>query len=336
MGNRECVLVAGGAGFIGSHVCKRLAGAGFQPVVYDNLSRGYKSSVKWGPLEIGDIADRVRVREVLNQYHPIAVMHFSAFINVGESVNNPLLYYSNNAGSTAIFLQSIVEHGILPFIFSSTAAVYGLPDAIPIDEDHPHRPINAYGSSKLHVEHMLGDANKAHGLPWVALRYFNAAGSDPDGEIGEKHEPETHLIPLVLRAALTGTPVSIFGDDYDTPDGTCVRDYIHVNDLADAHILALKYLLGGGKSCGMNLANSQGFSVREVIATAERVCGHPIAVKVAPRRPGDPPFLIGKAERAKTLLGWAPTRSDLEMQVRDAWNWLKTHRRATVSQNIDQ
>lgn len=320
------VLVAGGAGFIGSHVCKRLAGEGFRPVVLDNLSRGYKSAVKWGPLEVGDIADRSRVREVLGRYRPIAVMHFSAFINVGESVTNPLLYYSNNAGSTAIFLQSVVEHGILPFVFSSTAAIYGLPDAVPIDEDHPHRPINPYGYSKLHVEHMLEDANKAHELPWVALRYFNAAGSDPDGEIGEQHEPETHLIPLVLRAALTGSPVSIYGEDYDTPDGTCVRDYIHVNDLADAHILALKYLLSGGQSCSMNLANCRGFSVREVIATAERVCGRPIAVKMAPRRAGDPAVLIGKAERARTLLGWTPARSDLELQVRDAWNWIQCHR----------
>src|SRR5882724_1936237 len=327
MGIPENILVAGGAGFIGSHVCKRLASVGFQPIVLDNLSRGYKSAVKWGPLEVGDIADRARVREVLDQYHPIAVMHFSAFINVGESVTNPLLYYSNNAGSTAIFLQSIVEHGILPFVFSSTAAVYGLPDAVPIDEDHPHRPINPYGSSKLHVEHMLEDVNKAHDLPWVALRYFNAAGSDPDGEIGEQHDPETHLIPLVLRAALTGSPVSIYGDDYDTSDGTCIRDYVHVNDLADAHILALKYLLGDGKSCSMNLANSRGFSVKEVIAAAERVCGRPIAVKLAPRRPGDPAILIGKTERAKALLGWSPARSDLELQVRDAWNWFRVHRR---------
>jgi UDP-glucose-4-epimerase GalE len=192
---------------------------------------------------------------------------------------------------------------------------------VPVDEDHPHRPINPYGRSKLYVEHMLADANQASGLPWVALRYFNAAGCDPDGEIGERHDPETHLIPIVVRAALTSATVSIFGDDYDTPDGTCIRDYIHVNDLADAHILALKYLARGGKSCGINLANSQGFSVKEVLATVERVCGRSVAVKVGPRRPGDPAVLIGKTERAKELLGWSPKRSDLELQVRDAWNW---------------
>lgn len=327
MGQETNVLVTGGAGFIGSHVCKRLAANGFRPVVLDNLSRGFESAVKWGPLEVGDISDRQRVRDILGRYKPIAVMHFSAFINVGESATNPLLYYANNAGSTAVLLQSIVEHGPLPFVFSSTAAVYGLPEAIPIDEDHPRRPINPYGNSKLYVEQMLEDANKAHGLPWVALRYFNAAGSDPEGEIGERHEPETHLIPLILLAALANSAVSIFGDDYATPDGTCIRDYIHVNDLADAHILALKYLLGGGKSCGINLANSRGFSVKEVIAAAERVCGRPIAVKLAPRRPGDPAILIGKTDRAKTLLGWSPARSDLELQVRDAWNWFRVHRR---------
>lgn len=315
------VLVTGGAGFIGSHVCKRLAAAGYQPIVLDNLSRGFRSSVKWGPLEVADIGDGVRVREILGRYRPVGVMHFSAFTSVGESVQQPALYYSNNVGATAVLLQAVIEHGALPFVFSSTAAIYGNPASVPVDEDHPHRPINPYGRSKLYVEHMLADANQASGLPWVALRYFNAAGSDPDGEIGERHDPETHLIPIIVRAALTGSTVSIFGDDYDTPDGTCIRDYIHVNDLADAHILALKYLVGGGKSCGINLANSKGFSVKEVLATVERVCGRSVAVKIGPRRPGDPAVLIGKTERAKELLGWSPKRSDLELQVRDAWNW---------------
>jgi UDP-arabinose 4-epimerase len=318
------VLVTGGAGYIGSHACKRLAASGFRPVVLDNLSRGHKQAVKWGPLEVGDIADRALVRALLEKYQPVAVMHFSAFTYVGESVADPMLYYTNNVGSTAALLQSVIAHKPLPFVFSSTAATYGMPDAVPIPEDHPQRPINPYGFSKLFVEQMLADAHAAHKLPWVALRYFNAAGSDPDGEIGEDHDPETHLIPLVIRAALKGTPISVFGDDYPTPDGTCIRDYVHVMDIAEAHVLALKYLLGGGKSCGMNLANARGFSVKEVIAAAERVCGHPIALKIGPRRPGDPARLIGSPDRSRSLLGWKPARSDLEAQIRDAYNWFKS------------
>ncbi len=317
------IIVTGGAGFIGSHVCKILAAKGFEPVVFDNLSRGNRWAVKWGPLEVGDIADSARLRTVLQQYRPAAVMHFAAYAYVGESVENPLLYYSNNVSGTAALLQTIIDFQAIPFVFSSTCSTYGVPEVVPIPEDHPQRPINPYGFSKLVVERMLVDLNAARGLRSVALRYFNAAGADPDGEIGEAHDPETHLIPLVLAAARDGSPVNVFGDDYDTADGTCVRDYIHVFDLAEAHVRALEYLLGGGMSCSLNLANARGYSVKEVIATAERVTGKRIRIRMAPRRAGDPAVLVGSPERARATLGWEPTRSDLEIQIRDAWNWLR-------------
>ncbi|MBX9840434.1 MAG: UDP-glucose 4-epimerase GalE [Xanthobacteraceae bacterium] len=317
------ILVTGGAGFIGSHVCKVLARRQLVPVVYDNLSRGHRSAVKWGPLEVGEIADSRRLREVLDKYQPAAVMHFAAYINVGESVQQPVLYYCNNVAATASLLQTLVDHKPIPFVFSSTAAVYGMPEQVPIPEDHPLRPINPYGWSKLFVERMLADAGRAHKLPWIALRYFNAAGSDPDGEIGEQHDPETHLIPLVIKAALGNTAIQVFGTDYDTSDGTCIRDYIHVMDIADAHVRALDHLLSGGESSALNLANAQGFSVREVISAAERVCGRKIKVQTTPRRPGDPAVLIGAADRAQALLGWKPARSDLSLQIADAWNWFK-------------
>jgi UDP-arabinose 4-epimerase len=233
-----------------------------------------------------------------------------------------LLYYRNNIGETISLLQTIVDYQSMPVVFSSTCATYGVPDVIPIPDDHPQRPINPYGYSKLVIERLLADLDIAHQLRSVSLRYFNAAGADPDGEIGEAHDPESHLIPLVLAAARHGTSVKVFGDDYDTADGTCIRDYIHVFDIADAHVQALKYLMKGGKSCALNLANARGYSVREVIATAEQVTGKSILVELTPRRTGDPAALIGSAERARDLLGWKPTRSDLTAQIRDAWNWM--------------
>jgi len=323
----DAILVTGGAGFIGSHVCKALGSRGYVPVTYDNLSRGHREAVKFGPLEIGDIAHQDRLRDVFDRYQPIAVMHFAAFAYVGESVAQPLMYYGNNVGGSAALLQAVIEHGPLPFVFSSTCATYGVPERMPITEDHQQRPINPYGSSKLFVERMLADLGVSHKLPWIALRYFNAAGSDPDGDIGEMHDPETHLIPLVLMAARSGQPVQIFGTDYDTPDGTCIRDYIHVADLADAHVRAIDYLIRGGRSGAFNLANARGYSIKEVIATAERVSGRPVPTKIASRRSGDPPVLIGSAERATTELGWKPMRSDLELQITDAWNWIKTRNR---------
>jgi UDP-glucose-4-epimerase GalE len=250
-------------------------------------------------------------------------MHFAAFTYVGESVAHPLMYYRNNVGGTAALLQAVINFKTLPVVFSSTAAVYGMPETVPIPEDHPRNPINPYGFSKLAAERMLLDLGASHQLPFIALRYFNAAGADPDGRIGEMHNPETHIIPLVLLAARQGTAVKIFGTDYDTPDGTCIRDYIHVVDIADAHVRALDHLLKGGESSPLNLANAQGYSVREVITAAERVVGHPIRVELAPRRPGDPASLIGNSKRAREMLGWTPSRSALDIQIADAWNWLK-------------
>jgi UDP-glucose-4-epimerase GalE len=317
------ILVTGGAGYIGSHVCKALAAKGYVPITYDNLSRGNLWAVKWGVLERGDIADADQLRLVLEKYKPGALMHFAAYAYVGESVERPLLYYENNFAGTAMLLRTVIDYQSMPVVFSSSCATYGIPERVPIAEDHPQRPINPYGSSKLFVERMLADVNVACGLPWMALRYFNAAGADPDGQIGEAHDPETHLIPLVLAAARSGRPVRIFGTDYDTPDGSCVRDYVHVTDIADAHVRALEYLLAGGESCALNLANARGYSVKEVIAAAETVCGRPIPSEIVARRLGDPPVLIGDASRAHALLGWKPTRSSLEMQIADAWRWMK-------------
>jgi UDP-glucose-4-epimerase GalE len=322
LGGLVKVLVTGGAGYIGSHACKLLAAKGFEPIVYDNLSRGNRWAVKWGPLEEGDISDPTRLREVFEKYRPAALMHFAAYAYVGESVGNPLLYYRNNVGGSTSLLQAAIEFQNIPVVFSSTCATYGVPDKIPIPEDHPQRPINPYGFSKLVVERILADLDVAQNVRSISLRYFNAAGADPDEEIGEAHDPEPHLIPLVLAAARDGTSVRIFGNDYDTVDGTCVRDYIHVLDIADAHVRALNYLMRGGPSCSINLANARGYSVKEVIATAERVCGRPIRVETTSRRAGDPAVLIGAVERAQALLSWKPARSDLQIQITDAWNWM--------------
>jgi UDP-glucose-4-epimerase GalE len=318
------ILVTGGAGFVGSHTCKALALAGYEPIVYDNLSRGHRSAVKWGPLEQGDIADSTRIRNVLEQYRPCAVMHFAAYAYVGESVQSPFLYYKNNVAGTIALLSAIIDFASIPMVFSSTCATYGVPQQLPISEDHPQNPITPYGRSKLMVECMLRDADTAHGLRSVSLRYFNAAGSDPECEVGEMHEPETHLIPLILRAARDGTPVRIFGTDYETPDGTCIRDYVHVSDLATAHVSAMGHLLAGNQSCACNLANARGHSVKQVIEIAEKISGKPIKTETAHRRIGDPPVLIGSSVRAEQLLGWKATYSDLQTQIRDAWRWIKS------------
>ena len=293
-------------------------------MTYDNLSRGFRSAVQWGPLEVGALDDRDRLRTVLEKYRPAAVMHFAAFAYVGESVEQPELYQHNNVqGSFALF-DTILQYRPIPVIFSSSCVTYGVPQSVPITEDHPQQPINPYGETKLQVERKLIELGTTHNLPWVALRYFNAAGSDPDGNIGEDHNPETHLIPLVLLAARDGKSVRILGTDYDTPDGTCIRDYVHVVDIADAHVRALDYLFQGGKSCALNLANARGYSVKEVIATAEQVCGRAIAIEAAARRPGDPPILVGSADRARGLLGWKPARPELQTQITDAWRWFKS------------
>ena len=317
------ILVTGGAGYIGSHTCKALAASGFEPVTYDNFSRGNRWAVKWGPLEVGDIADEARLTAVLESHRPAAVIHFAAFAYVGESVENPILYYQNNVCGSLTLLEVITQSNALPVVFSSSCATYGVPQKIPISEDHPQHPINPYGFTKLFVEQMLADLDIARGLRSVSLRYFNAAGADPEAQIGEVHNPETHLIPLVLAAARDGTPITVFGNDYETSDGTCIRDYVHVADLADAHVRALKYLLSGGATCALNLANAHGHSVMDVIKTAQRVCGKTIRTKIAPHRPGDPPSLIGSGDRARALLGWSPQRSALEVQIADAWHWMQ-------------
>lgn len=320
------VLVTGSAGYIGSHACKALASVGYTPISFDNLVYGHPWAVRWGPLETGDIADRARLDEVIDGYQPTAVMHFAAYAYVGESVQDPGKYYRNNVAGTLTLLEAMRDHGIDQLIFSSTCATYGIPDSVPIREDLPQNPINPYGASKLMIERMLQDFEVAHGLRSIALRYFNAAGADPDGEIGEAHDPETHLIPLVLDAAAGKRPaITVFGDDYDTPDGTCIRDYIHVSDLADAHVLALKALEAGAKTTAYNLGNGQGFSVREVIDSAARVTGRQVPFVVGPRRAGDPAVLVGDASRAIRELGWRPQLNDIDTMIDTAWQWHNVH-----------
>lgn len=320
------ILVVGGAGYIGSHMVKMLSRAGYRPVVADDLSNGFRGAVREAPLHVGDIGDPGFVDALLAQTQPAAVMHFASFIQVGESVRDPARYYRNNVAATQVLLDGMRAHGIDRFIFSSTAAIFGDPDYVPIDETHPKRPINPYGRSKWMVEQMLEDYDAAYGLKSVCLRYFNAAGADPDGELGECHQPETHLIPLILQVASGRRPhIAVYGDDYDTPDGTCLRDYIHVQDLCDAHRLALRGLLDGGGSERFNLGNGQGFSVREVIEAARRVTGQPIPVVIAPRRAGDPPRLVADARRARERLGWRPQFTDLDTIIAHAWAWERKH-----------
>ncbi len=315
-------LVVGGAGYIGSHMVKHLLGAGHEVVVADNFSSGHRAALQGCPLAELDIADAAALDALFASQNFDVVFHFASFIQVGESVIEPGKYYANNLAATLTLLQAMVRARIKHFIFSSTAAVYGDPAYVPIDEEHPKAAINPYGRSKWMVEQMLGDFDRAHGLKSVCLRYFNAAGADPDGQLGERHEPETHLIPLILQAAAGRRPtITVFGRDYDTPDGTCIRDYIHVADLAQAHALALDYLLEGGPSTAFNLGNGQGFSVQEVIDTARRVTDRAIAVSDAPRRAGDPPRLVADASRARAMLGWQPRFAALEQIIAHAWEW---------------
>jgi UDP-arabinose 4-epimerase len=316
------ILVTGGAGYIGSHACKALAGAGYQPVTYDNLSRGHASAVKWGALEVGDVLDADRLDEVFCQYRPCAVMHFAALAYVGESVSEPVKYYQNNVVGTFTLLNRMMVHDVRKFIFSSTCAIYGIPDRLPLTETHAQNPINPYGKTKAVVEQMLADFSATGDLRYVSLRYFNAAGADPDGDLGEDHEPETHLLPLILQvAAGKRSHINIYGDDYDTPDGTCIRDYIHVSDLIDAHIRALEYLLGGGQSEFYNLGTEQGYSVREIIDRAQKITGKDIEFKIAARRAGDPPSLVADASKIRNALGWSVPHSDIDTVLSNAWSW---------------
>jgi UDP-glucose-4-epimerase GalE len=318
------ILVTGGAGYVGSHACKALAAAGHTPVAYDNLSRGHREFARWGPLETGDIGDGAKLDEVIARHRVEAVMHFAALAYVGESVEQPALYYRNNVGGTLELLEAMRRAGVGLLVFSSTCATYGVPVRMPITEDAEQRPINPYGMTKLVIERVLRDYGAAYGLRSVALRYFNAAGCDPDGEIGENHDPETHLIPRVLMAADGTIPhVEVFGTDYPTPDGTCLRDYVHVTDLAAGHLQALDYLKRGGATTAVNLGAGRGFSVREVIAAAERVTSRRIPLREAARRAGDPPVLVADATRARTLLGFAPRFNEIEPIVETAWRWHK-------------
>lgn len=316
------VLVCGGAGYIGSHTAKLLARRGHTPVVYDDLSYGHDWAVKWGPLEKGDLGDRARLKEVIERHQIEAVVHFAAFIQVGESVQLPAKYYRNNFVNTLTLLEVMVETGVRDIIFSSTAATYGMPEQMPIPEDEKQLPINPYGESKLFVEYALRSFAHAHGIRWVVFRYFNAAGADPDGEIGEDHTPESHLIPLVIQAARGQRPhISVFGTDYPTKDGTCVRDYIHICDLAEAHVTALGYLRDGGQPIALNLGTGEGYTVREVIQAVERVSGKPVPVVDHPRRDGDSASLVADARRARQVLGWEPKLSSIDEIVRTAWRW---------------
>ncbi len=317
------VLVTGGAGYVGSHACKALADAGYEPVVFDNLVYGHEWAVQWGPFEQGDILDTQAVTQVLERYRPDAVMHFAAYAYVGESVTDPEKYYSNNVGGTLSLLRAMRELGVNRFIFSSTCATYGVPDQVPIPVEHEQAPINPYGRSKLMIEQVMEDYAAAYGMGACALRYFNAAGADPDGLIGESHDPETHLIPNVLRAATGDLEyLSIYGDDYDTTDGTCVRDYIHVTDLADAHVLAMQHLASReGEFAAFNLGTESGHSVKAIVDAARRVTGRDIPVRIVPRRAGDPPVLVADATLARQVLGWAPRLTAIDDIVGTAWKW---------------
>ncbi|MEX2277235.1 MAG: UDP-glucose 4-epimerase GalE [Cucumibacter sp.] len=322
------VFVTGGAGYIGSHTCKSLKSAGHEPVTFDNLSTGHADLVRWGPLERGDIADRARVVAVLRQWKCEAILHFAASAYVGESTEAPLKYYANNVSGSISLFEAARDCGIDRIVFSSSCAVYGVPKELPITEESPKVPINPYGRSKLMVEQILADAATAYGMRVTALRYFNAAGADPDGEIGENHDPETHLIPIILQVAKGVRPaVSVFGTDHPTADGTCVRDYVHVSDLADAHVLALERLPRQSGFTAYNLGTGRGWSVRQIIEAARDMTGRPIRTIEEPKRNGDPPTLIANPTLAEKALGWQARRSGLQGVLDSAWRWQESDRR---------
>ena len=325
-------LVVGGAGYIGSHMVKMLVDSGHEPVTFDDLSSGFREAVLGGDFIQGSIADREAIAHVLVSHRFDAAMHFASFIQVGESVRNPTIYYRNNLSNTLNLLDAMVEANVKRFIFSSTAAIFGEPVYVPIDEKHPQKPMNPYGASKQMVERALQDYDRAYGLRSVCLRYFNAAGAHPDAAIGERHEPETHLIPLLLQAASgRRESVQVFGHDYDTPDGTCIRDYVHVLDLCTAHLLALEFLERSKESAAFNLGNGDGFSVLEVIAAVEKVVGRKVKVVDAPRRAGDPARLVADSRAARERLGWSPLYREIEVIVEHAWRWEQRLQTASVA-----
>ena len=317
------VLIVGGAGYIGSQTAKAVAAAGMEPVVFDNLVYGHEWAVKWGPLVRGDLADRALLVDVMKRHQVDAVIHFAAYAYVGESVTNPRKYFGNNVAGTLSLLDAMLDAGVRDVVFSSTCATYGEPVRVPIDEQHPQSPVNPYGETKLAIERALFWYQRAYPLRFAALRYFNAAGADPDGEIGEDHDPETHLIPLAIEAALGGKALEIYGTDYPTPDGTAIRDYIHVQDLADAHVAALDRLSGGAARLFVNLGTGRGHSVREVIAAVEKVSGLKVPAREAGRRAGDPPELVADARLAADLLGWTARLPAIETIVEHAWRWTR-------------
>jgi len=324
MTDLPAVLVAGGAGYIGSQTCKALKASGFLPVTLDNLSTGYRQAVKFGPFVQADIRGRDIVQETVRRYGVTAAIHFAAFSLVGESVRDPAKYYDNNVGAANAFASALIGAGVQAFVFSSTAATYGVPTAWPIPEDHPTVPINPYGASKLAFEGALRWLGEAHPFRWTALRYFNAAGADLDGEVGESHAPETHLIPNLCKAALgAGPALTVYGQDYPTPDGTPIRDYIHVADLAQAHVLAIRRLLAGGDSGIFNVGTGEGATVMQIIAAAEQALGVKVPYTVGPRRAGDPPSLVADSSRLKAAFGWSPKHSDLDTIIRTAARWQK-------------
>lgn len=323
------VLVTGGAGYIGSHACKVLAGQGYMPVTLDNLSTGWAQAVKFGPLEQADLLDRAALDAIFAAYAPVAVMHFAAFSQVGESMQDPGKYWRNNVLGSLTLIEAAVAAGCLDFVFSSTCATYGDQDGVVLTETSPQAPINAYGASKRAVEEILRDFGHSHGLRSVIFRYFNVAGADPDGEIGECHNPETHLIPVMLEAIAGQRPeLVIHGQDYPTADGTCIRDYVHVLDLVEAHVLGLQWLEAGRESTTFNLGSGAGFSVQEVIGQCRAATGHQVPHRFGPRRPGDAASLVSGSHRATELLGWAPRRSSLQQMIADAWAW---HRKGGYS-----
>jgi UDP-glucose-4-epimerase GalE len=318
-------LITGGAGYVGSHAAKALRAAGYQAVIYDDLSAGHREAALGAPVIVGDIGDVAAVRRAIRESGASAVMHFAAWLSVADSVRDPMGYYRNNVLGTLSTLEAMAAEGCGTFIFSSTCAVYGEPVETPLHETHPTSPINPYGQTKLAVEQALPHFESAHGIRAVCLRYFNAAGADPEGELGEHHAPEVHVIPLALDAASRGTSMQVFGTDYPTPDGTCVRDYVHVADLADAHLRALHYLEANGAPATFNVGTERPSSVLEVLASVERVTGRTIARDLAPRRPGDPAVLYASAARIRAALGWTPARPDLDTIVGDAWRWHSAH-----------
>ncbi len=319
------VLVTGGAGYIGSHTAKALRQAGYSVVIYDNLSAGHREAALGAPLIEGDIGEVDAVRRAIRDTGAAAVVHFAAWLAVADSVRDPAGYYRNNVAGTLGTLEAMAAEGCTRFVFSSTCAVYGEPVETPLRETHPNNPINAYGQTKLAIEHALPHFERAYGIMSIRLRYFNAAGADPDGELGEDHSPEIHVIPRALASAVNGEPMYIFGEDYPTPDGTCLRDYIHVTDLADAHVRALARLEQGGGSATYNVGTERPSSVREVIDAVERVTGHTVIRKSAPRREGDPAVLYAEATRIRQELGWMARRPDLDTIVADAWRWHSAH-----------